>query len=245
MTQLRRRQNASQGQHTGLRRIDALFERHARFYSSRHGCRAAGRRVRWTRLTKVIEVRAAADLDSAQWLLRSDVDWWDLVRYGPPGFDVYVRIAFSPESGADVVNHPGEAPVDAMRAALAALASYATTCARGYAAIWEGWVSRASVPQAPRVKIPNREMLLFTGPIEALRDAPALAWYGSAANVLQEPHLVWPEDQAWCVACEVDEEIEFTVGCSDDASQALARALPGAVRPVRYGEPAPLYRNPV
>ena len=88
-------------------------------------------------------------------------------------------------------------------------------------------------------------MLLFTGPVEALRDAPALAWYGSGANVLQEPHLVWPEDQAWCVACEVDEEIEFTVGCSDDASQALARALPGAVRPVRYGEPAPLYRNPV
>ena len=26
-----------------------------------------------------------------------------------------------------------------------------------------------------------------------------------------EPHLVWPEDQAWCLACEVDEEVEFTV----------------------------------
>jgi hypothetical protein len=194
---------------------------------------------------QVIEIRAAANLDSAQRVLHSDVDWSDLERYGPPGFAVYVRIAFSPESGADVVNHPGEAPVDAMRASLAALASYATTSARGYAAIWDGWVSGESVPQAPRVKIPNREMLLFTGPVEALRDAPALAWYGSAANVLQEPHLVWPEDQAWCVACEVDEEIEFTVGCSDDASHALARALPGAVRPVRYGEPAPLYRNPV
>ncbi|RMB58715.1 hypothetical protein EAX62_11280 [Tessaracoccus antarcticus] len=23
------------------------------------------------------------------------------------------------------------------------------------------------------------------------------------------PHLVWPEDRAWCLACEVDEEIEF------------------------------------
>lgn len=88
-------------------------------------------------------------------------------------------------------------------------------------------------------------MLLFTGPVEALRDAPALAWYGSAAGIAQEPHLVWPEDQAWCVACEVDEEIEFTVGCSAEASQALARALPGAVRRVRYGEPAPMYRDPV
>lgn len=87
-------------------------------------------------------------------------------------------------------------------------------------------------------------MLLFTGPVGALSDAPALAWYGSAERVFQDPHLVWPEDQAWCLACEVDEEIEFTVGCSEEASQALASALPGAVRRVRYGEPAPLYRDP-
>jgi len=87
-------------------------------------------------------------------------------------------------------------------------------------------------------------MLLSTGPVEALRDAPALAWSGSAEGVAQEPHLVWPEDQAWCLACEVDEEIEFTVGCSEEASQGLARALPGTVRRVGYGEPAPMYRDP-
>ena len=68
-------------------------------------------------------------------------------------------------------------------------------------------------------------MLLFTGPVGVLRDAPALAWYGSAQGY-QEPHLVWPEDQAWCLACEVDEEIEFTVGCSVDAAQALAEPCP-------------------
>jgi hypothetical protein len=33
-------------------------------------------------------MRPAADADAAQWLLRSDVDWRDLVRYGPPGFDI-------------------------------------------------------------------------------------------------------------------------------------------------------------
>ena len=86
-------------------------------------------------------------------------------------------------------------------------------------------------------------MLLFTGPVNALSGAPELAWYGSAEGA-QEPHLVWPEDQAWCLACEVDEEIEFTVGCSVEAAEALARALPGAVRRVRYGEPAPMYRDP-
>jgi hypothetical protein len=192
---------------------------------------------------RVTQVRAAPDADAAQWLLRSDVHWWDLVRYGPPGFDAYVRIAFPQDRAADPGNPSGEPPVDAVHAALATLGSYTATSTKGYAAIWEGWVSSATLPQAPRVEIPNRAMLLFTGPVEALGDAPALAWYGSAAGVAQEPHLVWPEDQAWCLACEVDEEIEFSVGCSVEAAKALARALPGAVRRVRYGEPAPLYRD--
>lgn len=192
---------------------------------------------------RVTEIRSAPNADAAQWLLRADVGWWDLVRYGPPGFDVYVRIAFPQDSGADADNPPAEAPADAVRAALATLGSYTTTPATGYAAIWEGWVSGPPIPRAPRVEIPNRAMLLFTGPVEALRDAPALAWFGSVADGSQEPHLVWPVDQAWCLACEVDEEIEFTVGCSREASQALAKALPGAVRQVRYGDPAPMYRD--
>ena len=86
-------------------------------------------------------------------------------------------------------------------------------------------------------------MLLFTGAVDVLRYSPALAWYGSAAHVDVSPHLVWPEDRAWCLACEVDEEIEFTAGCSPAAAQALDRALPGAVRRVHYGEAAPMYRD--
>jgi hypothetical protein len=195
----------------------------------------------------VTEIRPAANADAAQWLLRSDVDWWDLVRYGPPGFDVYVRIAFAQGSEAEAGQPSGGPPVDAVRTALATLGACTVTPPTGYAAIWEGWVSPPPpVPEAPRVEIPNRSMLLFTGPVDVLRDAPALAWYGSTAGLGlgQPPHLVWPEDQTWCLACEVDEEIEFSVGCSGDVSRALARALPGAVRRVRYGEPAPLYRGP-
>jgi hypothetical protein len=192
----------------------------------------------------VTEIEPTADADAAQWLLRPGIDWWDLVRYGPPGFDAYVRIAFSQDSETDPGGPPGEGPVDAVRAALATLGSYTATPSTGYAAVWEGWTSGEPTPRAPRVEIPHRAMLLFTGPVEVLRDAAALARRGSATGVAQEPHLVWPEDQAWCLACEVDEEIEFTVGCSEEASQALARALPGTVRRVRYGEPGPLYRDP-
>ena len=184
------------------------------------------------------DVRPASSPDAARWLLRSDVDWWDLVRYGPPGFEVYVRVRFpDPEVG---VARGRDA--DAVRTALTALVEFTSTPARGYAAIWEGWGGEPN-PQAPRVDIPNRAMLLFTGRVDALRDAPALAWYGRADATYQDPHLVWPQDQAWCLACEVDEEIEFTVGCTGAASESLSRALPDAVRWVRYGEPAPLYRD--
>lgn len=187
-----------------------------------------------------MDVQPAESSQEAQWLLRPNVDWWDLVRYGPPGFDVYLRIAFNQDQhGAE---QDGEEL--GLRLALRTLAKHTATPAAAYAAIWEGWTSAIPAPPAPRVNIPNRRMLLFTGPVEVLRDAPALAWHGAGRNY-QEPHFVWPEDRAWCLACEVDEEIEFTVGCADDAGQALIEALPGAVRRVHYGDPAPLYRDPV
>jgi hypothetical protein len=185
-------------------------------------------------------VQPATDAEAAQWaqwLLGSGVDWWDLVRYGPPGFEEYVRISFA-ESDA------GEEEDPAVRTALATLEAHTTTPDFGYAAVWEGWTGRRTAPVAPQIAIPQRTMLLFTGRVDALRDAPALAWYGSAQGILEEPHLVWPQDGAWCLACEVDEEVEFTVGCINDAAEDLIRAMPGAVRRVAYGAPAPLYRDP-
>jgi len=144
----------------------------------------------------------------------------------------------------DGADRAGEQP--ALRQALAALVDYTATAASGYAAIWEGWTSRDDPPKAPRVLIPNRRMLLFTGPVDELR-AQGRASSGlvrlRAGRVYEEPHLVWPEDRAWCLACEVDEEIEFTVGCSIEASEGLARALPVAVRRTTYGASAPMYRE--
>jgi hypothetical protein len=153
---------------------------------------------------------------------------------------VYVRIALNLDPTGS--QPQGEAP--GPRLALETLAGYTTTPTVGYAAIWEGWTSGIPAPAAPRVYIPNRTMLLFTGRVQVLRDTAALAWQG-AGRAYQEPHLVWPLDRAWCLACEVDEEIEFTVGCAGDAARALMAALPGAVREVEYGDPAPLYRDSV
>lgn len=189
------------------------------------------------------EIRPAADPEAASWLLRPELDWWDLVRYGPPGFDAYARIAFPEDSRPEPTGPSGRAPGDVVGVALATLAAYTTTPASGYAAVWEGWGGSEPAPEAPRVGVPQRTMLLFTGPVDMLRDAPALAWYGAVQGVLQEPHLVWPADRAWCLACEVDEEVEFSVGCSEEAFRGLVAALPGAVRRAEYGDPAPLYRD--
>jgi hypothetical protein len=179
-----------------------------------------------------VDVRAATDASAASWLVRYDVDWMHLVRLGPPGFGAYVRVALSCDLKSDPV-----------REALSVLAGQTTTPGVGYAAVWEGWISGPPRPEAPVVRVPNRTMLLYTGPVEVLRDAPALAWFGSAEDYRQEPHLVWPEDRAWCLACEVDEEIEFSVGCTAEAAAGLAAALPGRVRRVAYGDPGPLYRD--
>ena len=181
-------------------------------------------------------LRIAPDAAAAQWLLDADVPWSDLVRYGPPGFEAYVRILLRQATD----DPAGEAP--SLRTALATLAAHTGTSGRAYAAVWEGWRGRGSAPRAPRLLIPERTMLLFSGPVELMRDAPALAWDGEARGY-QEPHLVWPADRAWCLACEVDEEVEFSVGCADRAAAALEQALPGAVRRVPYGDPAPTYRD--
>ena len=53
----------------------------------------------------------------------SGVDWWNLVRYGPPGFEVHLRIALVPDTGDD--DREGEEP--ALRTALVILAGHTST----------------------------------------------------------------------------------------------------------------------
>lgn len=52
------------------------------------------------------------------------------------------------------------------------------------------------VRYGPRVRLPGRDYLLYTGPIDA-----ALAFTGPTG---QTPNLWWPADRAWCVASEID-----------------------------------------
>jgi len=54
------------------------------------------------------------------------------------------------------------------------------------------------VRQGPRVHLPNRDYLLYSGPVEAVMATVPLA------NSGQTPNLWWPSDHSWCVATEID-----------------------------------------
>ncbi|MFR9804957.1 hypothetical protein ACL02T_22130 [Pseudonocardia sp. RS010] len=55
------------------------------------------------------------------------------------------------------------------------------------------------VLDGPRLALPGRNYLLFTGP---LADATGLG--APQAIWPQSPNLFWPQDQSWCVATEID-----------------------------------------
>lgn len=190
------------------------------------------------------DLRPAVDASPADWLLEAARagDGPNVMRYGPAGFDTYLRLPVDPVGPVDL----GPATdVNAVQTALRVLAGYTGTPDDAYVGIWEGY-ALGPEPVAPRVPFPNAAMFLFAGPVSAMRYAAQVIWPlpgGEPDTGLDvEPDLVWPADHAWCLACEVDEEIEFSVGCSATAAEAVKDALPGLVRRVDYGEDAPWER---
>lgn len=71
--------------------------------------------------------------------------------------------------------------------------------------------SHAPAPAGPRVRIPNRDYLLFEGPLEGASDMGDRSSEGFF--IPQSPNLFWPDDHAWCVATEIDLDSTY-VGAS-------------------------------
>jgi hypothetical protein len=65
-----------------------------------------------------------------------------------------------------------------------------------------------NLPERKRVRLPNRDYLLFQGSI-----AKAAGWEDG-------PNLWWPDDHAWCVASEIDHPYSYVGG-----SQQLIGAI--------------------
>ena len=80
------------------------------------------------------------------------------------------------------------------------------------------------VREGPRVHLPHRDYLLYTGPAEAVATLAGLD--GTWGQV---PNIWWPADRAWCVASEIDLQWTYVGGprglidaiLADDRIEAL------------------------
>jgi hypothetical protein len=79
-------------------------------------------------------------------------------------------------------------------------------------------LSALAVLNAPYLRLPHRDYLLFEGPLDAANE---LGWNMPGGGfVPQSPNLFWPDDHAWCVASEIDLFCTLVAG-----SNALAESL--------------------
>jgi hypothetical protein len=73
------------------------------------------------------------------------------------------------------------------------------------------------VREGPRVHLPHRDYLLYSGPAE---DAIALAAVAGTGG--QCPNIWWPADRAWCVASEIDLQWTYLGGPRELIGAVLA-----------------------
>lgn len=73
---------------------------------------------------------------------------------------------------------------------------------------------------APRLSLPGRNHLLFTGPLLTaldMGDQVTDDWFDP-----QSPNLLWPADRSWCVASEIDVDSTLVAGPVEMVEAVLA-----------------------
>ena len=94
----------------------------------------------------------------------------------------------------------GQLPVDQIRTVADILREFTSTADCCYFCIWEGYrfLDPARLKDVSRVRLPGRNYLLFSGPMDSVMSfADPSSWW-------QSPNIWWPADRAWCVASEID-----------------------------------------
>ena len=165
-------------------------------------------------------LRFEPDPSPADWFARRDEPWGELVTMGPAGFESYAR-----------VRHPEEDRISQhvlfarLRVHLAGRTKTPGDCFHG---LWAGAVSGmygdpargispwfpASVLSGPKVHIPHREYMLFRGHLDDVGHWGATdpTTGSSKDEELPGPHLLWPADQQWFVATDVDSDFTCVGG---------------------------------
>src|SRR5215475_10905083 len=121
--------------------------------------------------------------------------------------------------GAERLHRPpdeGHLPADEAEILVEVLQRHTRAPDRCWFAVWEGYGGLepdVRWPEAARLHLPNRDYVLLWGPVEAAARSFEPAPFRQSAN------LWWPDDQAWCVATEIDYSWTYVGGtrpCIDD-----------------------------
>ncbi|MEP7054407.1 MAG: hypothetical protein ABI912_04090 [Actinomycetota bacterium] len=129
----------------------------------------------------------------------------------------------------------GELEPASLVALLDVLAAFTTATDNCYHALWDGYgflpEARPDVWAGPRLRHPHRDYLVFRGPLIAALGVgwrPAPDWF-----LPQAPNIIWPVDQAWCVASEIDFDSTLVGGSGALIASVLAepRLEAWSVRP--------------
>jgi hypothetical protein len=155
----------------------------------------------------IVPMRLEPDVVLADWWARRDEPWIQLCTAGPSGFDRYARLFHAPADTAedDVPSFEGILPAGLLRRLLVVLARHTQSPDDCFFALWDGYGDLpAALASQPRVRIPNRDYLLFRGRLEEARAWPSTG-DGSGPFAGTSPNLVWPHDRSWFVATDIDQ----------------------------------------
>jgi hypothetical protein len=167
-----------------------------------------------------VSLKPSSNLPAAAWITDAEGDWTQLAGFGPavlPGY-VRVRLLPDPERPFQSENEASVAPGglsehEQVKLILDVLRRHTGTPDDAFFCLWDGWGTH--IPGfKPMVRIPSRAYYLFEGPL-----AEAGEW-GLDSDEELVPAFVWPADQAWCVAKDVDQHW-IGVGASEAALQEL------------------------
>lgn len=101
----------------------------------------------------------------------------------------------------------GSLPIRQAARLAALLSGHTAKRGRCWFGVWDGFGALA-VPRegVTRVRMPQRPMLVLSGPLSAVTTSLERAPWDQRAN------LWWPEDRAWCVATDVDLMSTYVAG---------------------------------
>jgi hypothetical protein len=144
--------------------------------------------------------------------------WADIAR--EHGTTLHAGAQFTRLVGVHWSEHPrgcpptGALPSENARALVEVLRP--STIEPCYFGLWRGygWIEGNTVRV---VRVPQREYLLFRGPLEIVLDGPWTRWH-------QTPNLWWPQDRTWFVATEIDFDSTLVGGSRSLIDAVLARA---------------------